>query len=134
MSEPQKEMADRIDKTLDRLTTRAAFGEPVREGDVTIIPVAQISLGFGYGYGTSGRAGEPSEEEPAGESPAETPAAGGVGGGGGGGARPLGYIQLDSQGVHFEPIMDITRMGMAGILMVAWAVFWFARALRRGRK
>jgi uncharacterized spore protein YtfJ len=133
MSEPQNEIVKRIEETLDRLSIRAAFGEPVQQGEVTIIPVAQINLGFGFGHGSGGKA-EPADGPTPPEATGDTAAPGGAGGGGGGGARPLGYIQFDTNGAHFEPILDITRMGMAGILMVGWAVFWFARALRRGRR
>ena len=126
MSEQVKPIAADVRKALDRLNTKAVFGEPLHEGDVTLIPVAEVSMGFGYGYGSG-----PAPDEQAEEAPAQK---GGVGGGGGGKAKPLGYIQIDRNGVHFEPVLDITRMGMAGILMTAWAVFWIARAFRRGRR
>jgi len=39
-------------RTLDALSVRRAFGEPIRQGDVTIVPVARVRGGGGAGYGT----------------------------------------------------------------------------------
>lgn len=33
------------------LTIRAVYGEPVRQGDTTVIPVAKVAFGFGAGGG-----------------------------------------------------------------------------------
>ena len=144
MSEHAETMAQRLEQALDRLNIKAVFGEPLREGETTLIPVAETTLGFGFGYGSGpGQKGEEEEEEgqeEEGAPPADQveveiqKEAWGGGAGGGGKARPMGYIQVDAQGVHFEPIMDITRMGLAGIAMVAWCVFWIAAAARAGRK
>lgn len=132
MSEQAEVLSQRIEKALDRLSVKAAFGKAIEQGGVTVVPVAQVSMGFGYGYGTGPG---PRQEEGADEAAeAAGPPPGGVGGGGGGGTRPLGYIQFDEHGAHFEPILDITRMGLAGIAMVAWAVFWIAAAARSARR
>jgi hypothetical protein len=36
--------------------------------------------------------------------------------------------------VKFEPIMDQTRIALAGILMVAWNVFWVSATIRTALK
>jgi uncharacterized spore protein YtfJ len=113
-----------IDKTIERLGADAVFGEPRKEGAVTLIPVARVSFGYGYGFG-QGPAKAQGEQEPEEEKPAE---ASGGGIGAGGGAKPLGYIQISAEGVEYKPIQDETRIAMAGIAMVAWIVFWGARA------
>jgi len=145
MSEHAEKIAQRLEETLDRLSINAVFGEPLHEGETTLIPVAEVTLGFGYGYG-SGPAPQPEaaieealvEEPPADEEEKEVEVEleemGGAGGGGGGKARPLGYIQIDDQGVRFKSIEDETRLGLAGIGMVAWCVFWIAMAIRSRRK
>lgn len=113
-----------IEEMMDRLSARAVFGEPIREGGVTLIPVASVAYGFGYGAG-SGRA-MPGEGEP--EAP---PAEGsGAGGGGGGMAKPQGFIRIDAEGVRYEPTSDPARIPLAGILMIAWNVFWIAKTVR----
>jgi uncharacterized spore protein YtfJ len=143
MSEYAEKIAQQLEGTLDRLSIQSVFGEPLREGETTLIPVAEVTLGFGYGYG-SGPAPQPEaadEEEALAEAPPAEAAAvelekevGGAGGGGGGKARPLGYIRIDAQGVRFESIEDETRIALAGIAMVAWCVFWIAAAIRSRRK
>ena len=40
-----------IEDMLGRLSVRSAFGEPIQEGDTTVIPVATVACGFGYGSG-----------------------------------------------------------------------------------
>ncbi|MCW5880394.1 MAG: hypothetical protein KIS91_05605 [Anaerolineae bacterium] len=45
---------DPIDHMLDRLTWRAAFGDPVQRDDTTVVPITDVTLGFGYGYGFDG--------------------------------------------------------------------------------
>jgi uncharacterized spore protein YtfJ len=145
MSEHAEKIAQQLEATLDRLSINAVFGEPLHEGETTLIPVAEVTLGFGYGYG-SGPAPQPcaTEEEEGEEAPpaADEPEVqvelekemGGAGGGGGGKARPLGYIRIDPQGVRFEAIEDETRIALAGIAMVAWCAFWIAAAVRKRRK
>jgi uncharacterized spore protein YtfJ len=146
MSEHAEKIAQRLEETLDRLSINAVFGEPLREGETTLIPVAEVTLGFGYGYG-SGPAPQPeadieealAEAPPADEEEKEVEVEleqemGGAGGGGGGKARPLGYVRIDPQGVRFEAIEDETRIALAGIAMVAWSVFWIAAAIRKRRK
>ena len=71
----------------------AVFGEPVRHGDVTVIPVARVGWGFGGGAGRGGRPGDPEGGS-------------GEGGGGGGSARPVGYIEITGTGTGFRPIPD----------------------------
>ena len=111
-----------VEKALERLEVGAVFGEPVKEGGVTVIPVAEVSFGFGYGHG-SGR------ERPESGGPAT-----GEGSGGGSGvtgrASPKGYIRISPEGVCFDPVPDVTRIVFAGIAFAAWTVFWIGRALK----
>lgn len=66
---------------------QAVFGEPVTEGERTVIPVAQSALGAGAG------GGGPAEGDD-----------GGVGAGGGAFARPLGYIEVTPDQAVFVPL------------------------------
>lgn len=140
MSEQADKIAQQLEQVLDRLSIGAVFGEPRHEGETTLIPVAEATLGFGYGYGSAPASppGTAEEEEAAEVATAEAAAApkeaGGGGAGGGGKTRPLGYVQIDADGVRFVSIEDDTRIALAGIAMVAWSVFWIAMALRSRRK
>ncbi len=116
-----------IDEMLRKLNASAVFGEPFKEGAVTVIPVANVAYGFGYGSGrgkmTGGMHGPMGEASEPGEGS-------GQGGGGGGMARPIGYLRISADGVTYEPIMDTSRISMLGIAMVMWNIFWSTSAIR----
>ena len=117
------------DQMLAKLRVESVFGPPTKEGETTVIPVAQVAVGFGYGSGY-GRGEEPqtsAQETPNGVKSGE---GGGGGGGGGGRAMPRGVLRITPQTVSFEPVFDPTRIPLAGILMVAWAIFWITATIR----
>jgi uncharacterized spore protein YtfJ len=131
MDEKTDVALERIDEMLEKMNVNAVFGEPFREGDVTLIPVASVGYAFGYGSGSGRMAGAPSGAagEPCG--PGE---GSGQGGGGGGRARPLGYIRVSSNGVAFEPIIDKSRITMLAIGMMMWNMFWVTATIRATAK
>jgi uncharacterized spore protein YtfJ len=76
---------------LDRLLkARNVVGEPVTQGDVTILPL----VSFGFGFGAGGGSGK------------EQQGASGTGGGtgGGGGIKPVALLIIDKEGARLEPI------------------------------
>ncbi|HNS03917.1 MAG TPA: spore germination protein GerW family protein [Anaerolineae bacterium] len=115
------QVAEQIERIVERLNVDAVFGEVRREGDVAIIPVVQVGTTFGFGYGS-------------GESPSQVEerlASGGGGGGGGmGSAKPRGFIKFTPDGVHFEPTANPFMIPLAGIAMIAWSVFWITWTVR----
>ena len=117
--------AERVERMVDRFNIGAVFGEPTHEGNVTIVPVAEVNAMFGFGYG-SGEGPAPAKEGE--ESVMAT--GGGGGGGGGGSAKPRGVVKITADGVSYEPIVDPLRISLAGIAMVAWAVFWITLTIR----
>jgi uncharacterized spore protein YtfJ len=114
-----------IEKMVDGLGVNAVFGEPIREGDVTVVPVAEVRFAFGYGYGSGRGRGEEAEVGP---STGEEGSGGGSGAGGRASAK--GYIRISADDVRFEPVLDVTRLALAGIAFAAWSVFWIGRAMR----
>ena len=117
--------AERVERMVDRFNIGAVFGEPTHEGNVTIVPVAEVNAMFGFGYG-SGEGPAPAKEGE--ESVMAT--GGGGGGGGRGSAKPRGVVKITPDGVSYEPIVDPLRISLAGIAMVAWAVFWITLTIR----
>jgi uncharacterized spore protein YtfJ len=111
-------VSDPIERMLERLTAAPVFGPPTAAGEATVIPVSAV--GFGFGFGAGGGRG-PAGAEPAG---------GGGGAGGGGRAEPRGYLRVAGAEVTYEPIIDQTRVAVAGILLAAWTVFWVGYTLR----
>jgi uncharacterized spore protein YtfJ len=119
-----------IEDMLKRLNVGSAFGEPIQEGDTTLIPVASVACGFGYGSGYGrGPAKKPGQaaDKPAAPEEGE---GGGAGGGGGGWVRPLGYIRIRGDEVVYEPTMNMSLIPLAGMLTGAWCLFWISAALR----
>jgi uncharacterized spore protein YtfJ len=119
-----KPVSEPIEHLLERLMATTVFGTPTTAGAVTLIPVSAIRVGFGYGAGGGQAPGET----------ASAPSGGGGGGGGNGSIEPRGYIKITPSEVKFEPIMDQGRLALAGILMVAWNVFWISATIRAALK
>ena len=117
--------AERVERMVDRFNIGAVFGEPTHEGNVTIVPVAEVNAMFGFGYG-SGEGPAPAKEGE--ESVMAT--GGGGGGGGRGSAKPRGVVKITADGVSYVPIVDPLRISLAGIAMAAWAVFWITLTIR----
>jgi uncharacterized spore protein YtfJ len=124
MNDETRPNLEPIEKMVDELGVGAVFGEPIREGDVTVVPVAEVRFTFGYGYGS----GRGSREEPEGQPRMDE--GGGGGSGAGGRASAKGYIRISAHDVRFEPVLDVTRLALAGIAFAAWSVFWIGRAMR----
>jgi uncharacterized spore protein YtfJ len=88
---PSDRLLERIAEVVGaRASVSVVFGEPIRNADTTVVPVARIRWGFGGGGGRS-------EETPAGT-------ASGSGGGGGVAADPAGYLEIGPDGATFRPI------------------------------
>jgi uncharacterized spore protein YtfJ len=124
MNEAVAKVNRQIDEMVNRMSPGAVFGEPIQQGDTTLIPVASVTYGFGSGQGW----GRGKDED----APADAPMSegGGAGGGGGGLARPLGYIKIDATGAKWEPTMDMTRVSVGGMLLAGWIVFWVMKMIR----
>jgi uncharacterized spore protein YtfJ len=73
---------------------RLCYGDPVRNGDRIVVPVARVSTAGGGGFGSG----------------TGTVADGGDGTGGGGGAwveaAPVGFIDMGPEGARFQGIPD----------------------------
>jgi uncharacterized spore protein YtfJ len=93
---PQDRLVERL-ATRTGATVRAStvFGKPVKQGGVKVIPVARARWVFGGGSGTG-------------------PEGSGGGGGGAGAMRPIGYIEVRSDGAEFKQIRDRRWIALAG--------------------
>ena len=121
-----------VENTMERFLAGAnvknVYGRPVQQGDTTIIPAAEVIVAGGFGAGI--RVGDmPRSRE------GEEKQKGGVSAGGGGGytdARPVAVVIASPEGVRVEPIIDLTKIGLA--VITAWG-FMIAQIMkmRRGR-
>jgi uncharacterized spore protein YtfJ len=115
-----------MDKFLSVASVEAVYGTPVSQGETVVIPAAEVLsiAGFGLGAGGSSRAGDDSED-----------AGSGTGGGGGGHvlARPVAAIVISPTGVRIEPIVDVTKIGLAVLTTLGFIVGVLTRMNRTRR-
>jgi uncharacterized spore protein YtfJ len=111
-------VTDMLKSISDRMgavaTVNTVFGEPRVQDGRAIVPVAMVAGGFGAG---GGEGKMPFAE---GEKVQE-----GSGGGGGGGfmVRPLAVLEITPEKTRIIPILDMTRIILAGIgLLAGWIV------------
>jgi uncharacterized spore protein YtfJ len=123
-----KPLIERLEKIPEDVNVDAVFGDPkVVEGHV-VIPVAEVTYGFGLGAGTTPRDEEACCETP--EEPDEEGPALGAGGGAGARARPIAYIEVGPEGTRVRSIENDQKIALAGILLSAWTVGWLALVLK----
>ena len=127
------------------LSIRHVYHEPVRHGDVTVIPVAKVAFGFGAGRrGRFRRRGQQimSDEAANAEGRADPD---GVGGGGGARITPVGALEVGPRGTRFvhysrlPQMLGVLAIGVgAGLLLAGQRSSGLRpvlnRALRRVRK
>lgn len=114
-----------MQRLLDHADVKHVFGKPLQQGEITIIPAAEVTImgGFGAGFGVGvGMQEGPTEGE---------------GGGGGGGAktlaRPVAVVIISPEGVRVEPVIDLTKIGLA--VITAWGfMLSIIMRMRRPRK
>jgi uncharacterized spore protein YtfJ len=99
----------------DTYTVRRVFGDPIEKDGLTIIPVAMVAGGGGGGNG-------PADD-------GDSAANGGAGFSGM--ARPTGVFVVRTDSVVWHPALDVTLLGMAGMLLAALVALVLGRALRR---
>lgn len=108
-----------LDRLMEMSKVEAVYGKPVKSGTTLIIPTAEIvsMMGFGVGSGSNG-------EE-----------AGGSGGGGGGMnvSRPVAIVIASPEGVRVEPVVDVTKIGIAVLTTLGFMFSMIARTLGRRR-
>ncbi len=111
-----------LSKLLIAASADAVFGEPVVNGNTTIIPCSEVVIGMGMGSG-----GGPADEN--GKSTGS-----GSGGGGGARSRPIAAIIITPDEVRVEPILDITKIVLASLTTGAFILLWIGRLFLMGRR
>ena len=119
---------ERMFETLEGLRSTAsvdaAFGKPQETNGRTLIPVSSVQLGMGIGFG-QGVSEESIDQEQAADEPP-----GGGGGGGGAGARPIAMVEVTADQTIIHPIIDETKVALAGIALGAWVFLLLTLTLR----
>jgi uncharacterized spore protein YtfJ len=104
-----------LSKVTDNLTVGRAFGEPIKSGDILIVPVVRIR---GCGGGSCGT-GATTEES-------------GSAGGGGFDAKPAGVFVVKHGSVAWQPALDVMRI-VIGAQVVTVVLALVVRSILRGR-
>jgi uncharacterized spore protein YtfJ len=117
---------DTMEEFLAAADVRVVYGEPIQHEDTIIIPTAEVLcvLGFGLGSGSGTSA----------EANAENPSVGKGNGGGGGGrilSRPVAVVIASPEGIRVEPVVDITKVALAGLTALGFMVGMMFRMSRR---
>jgi uncharacterized spore protein YtfJ len=98
----------------------AAFGEPQTVEGKIVVPVAATGRGFGLSFcepvADGGVDEAPSEEQDRAR--------------GCGRARPVAVIEVTSEETVIRPIVDETKVFVAGIALMGWILFWLAATVR----
>jgi len=94
-----EEIAKQVGLIHERGRAETVFGEPKTIGARTVIPVAKVSVKFGFGLGQGKQAGSAAKEEGQQE---------GVGGGGGGvmSVEPVALIEMKDDRIALHPVVD----------------------------
>ena len=100
-----------LEKLTQAASPQAVFGEPIQQGDTTVVTASAVSVGLGFGM--FGFALERNETQPESHDLARNEVNGGGGGGGSTLARPVAVISIDSHGVKVMPIVDVTKICLA---------------------
>jgi uncharacterized spore protein YtfJ len=97
----------------------AVYSTPVTVGNSTVIIASEIMAGGGFGSGLgfeSPPASPQQSEETSQPAPSALSSSGGGGGGGGGSSgRPVAIISIGPDGVTIKPIVDVTKIVLAGV-------------------
>ncbi|RLT27860.1 MAG: hypothetical protein DWI48_02355 [Chloroflexi bacterium] len=110
----------------ERASAASVFGEPATAGDRVVIPVAEVMIAMGAGWGGG------NTTEPTATSVPVAPAAGSGGGvGGWGRARGIAVIELGPDGVQVHPIVDQTAISLAGIALAGAVLALVAQVTKK---
>jgi uncharacterized spore protein YtfJ len=126
---------DQLSKVLEKVYAaaqpEAVFGEPVRAGNYTVITASEVTAGggFGWGFGPVIQAQKKQTDEERSQPQAQQAGGGGIGGGGSSG-RPVAIIIIESDKVTVQPVVDVTKIALAGL--AAWGTI--VTIIRRMRK
>lgn len=111
-----------MDRFMEPASVEAVYGKPIKNGDMLIIPTAEVASFMGFGFGTgSGQSTESQEDHPMEGS--------GTGGGGGGSihSRPVAMVIASPEGVRVEPVIDLTKIGLAALTSAGFIIATLAR-------
>ena len=119
VGQARQDLAEKVlTRLMDTAKVDAVFGQPIERGNATVIPCSEVSVGFGFGFG-----GGPRDEK-------GYQLGSGAGAGGSASGRPIAAIIVTQDDVRVEPIMDLTKVALAGMTTGAFMLLWLLRLVR----
>lgn len=132
VSKRDQQLSAALEKLFAAAQASAVFSEPTTSGNYTVITACEVvaagGLGSGMGLGFDSATHEPAAE--ASQSRPGNGAGGGFGAGGTSRGRPVAAIIVGPEGVHVRPIVDVTKIAIAGIALGAAIVAMLRRVLK----
>jgi len=121
-------VAEHVEVMHDPVPARAVFGKPVERGDRTVIPLAEVTylVAFGAGRGEA-------EPHAARDEMVKGVASGSLGGGLIR-SRPLGILEVTDHKVKLKPVVETTKVAIAGVALGSLSLFLIVRTLVRSRR
>ncbi|WP_055502600.1 spore germination protein GerW family protein [Nonomuraea pusilla] len=119
-----------VERSKDTATVNRVFGEPIRHGDVLVIPVARVGQGGGGGQGRS----KGPREAGAGEAAAPEAASEGSGGGFGFGAAPMGVFVVKDGEVTWRPAVNVNQIVLGGQVVAVVLLLTVRAVLKKWRR
>lgn len=116
IQENQSNSSALIDRVMVAALPGAVYSEAVSAADQTVITASEVFAGGAVGFGGGAGIGNIPHENGSDEqttSQQGTGAGGGSGSMGGSKGRPVAAIIINDQGVRIEPIVDVTKLGLA---------------------
>ncbi len=131
--ESQAQNLELMEKLFAVAQPGAVYGEPVASGEYAVITASEILVAAGSGYGVGGGTGaEALEAETAveGEEDERTGFGGGGAGGGVSMGRPVATINIGPNGVQVQPVVDVTKIGLAFFTTIGAMLMMLGRMRR----
>ena len=130
----QEQSTRLFERLMEVAEPESVYSEAVTSGEYTVITASEVTTGLGFGFGVAGGSGTvPASKEEGKEPDKEGQGTGSGGGGGGGGgsmARPVAVITISSQGVDIQPVVDVTKLGLA-LFVTAGSMLMMLGRMRR---
>ncbi len=131
----EQQLSKVLEKVYAAAQPGAVFGEPVRAGNYTVITASEVTAGggFGWGFGPVIQPQKKQTGEEVSQPQSQQTSSGGIGGGGGSSGRPVAIIIIGPEKVTVQPVVDVTKIALAGL--AAWGtIVTIVRRARKGGK
>jgi len=131
--ESQAQNLELMEKLFAVAQPGAVYGEPVASGEYAVITASEILVAAGSGYGVGGGPGAETLEAEAAVEGEEDERTGFGGGGAGGGVsmgRPVATINIGPNGVQVQPVVDVTKIGLAFFTTIGAMLMMLGRMRR----